>query len=176
MINGEKIALRLVKEQDLEELYSKLSDLSHRGKYFPLTLSSHTQFKKHFFETGFWSEDFGRFLIFDKKERLVGSIYYFKTAIYSDSLELGYLIFDKMSNGKGYMTEALELMVDYLFSTKTMNRIQLRISPQNEPSIKLASKVGFQFDGTRKQIMFLHGKHIDLNDYVLLREMWKPQI
>lgn len=151
MIHGEKITLRLVKEQDLEELYLKLFNLNLRGKYFPLTLSSHTQFKKQFSETGFWSEDFGRFLIFDKKELLVGSIYYFKTAIYSDSLELGYLLFDKMNYGKGYMTEALELMVDYLFSTKTMNRIQLRIAPENEPSIKLALKAGFQFDGTRKQ-------------------------
>lgn len=173
MIKGKNISLRLVTEEDLDILYKKISDLSNRGDFFPLTLTPQNIFKKQFYETGFWNEDFGRFLIINSDNSIVGSIYYFKTAIYSNALELGYIIFDHEAKGKGYTTEALSLMVNYLFSTKYMNRIQLKIEPGNEPSIKVAEKCGFQFDGTRKQVIYNHGKHLDLNEYAILREDWE---
>ena len=173
MIKGKNITLKLVHENDLDILYKNISDLSNRGEFFPLTLNSEASFKKQFHENGFWSEDFGRLLILNFDQVLVGSIYYFKTAIYSNALELGFIIFDNNSKGKGYTTEALSLTVNYLFSTKFMNRIQLKIAPDNEPSIKVALKCGFQFDGTRKQVIFNHGKHLDLNEYAILREDWE---
>lgn len=66
-------------------------------------------------------------------------------------------------------------MVNYLFTTKYMNRIQLKIEPGNEPSIKVAEKCGFEFDGTRKQVIYNHGKHLDLNEYAILREDWEKK-
>ncbi|MES2615225.1 MAG: GNAT family protein [Bdellovibrionota bacterium] len=176
MIKGKNITLRLVHEDDLDILFKNISNLSNRGEFFPLTLTPQTTFKKRFYETGFWSDDFGRLLILNLDQVLVGSIYYFKTVVYSNALEIGYIIFDNNSKGKGYTTEALSLMVDHLFTTKFMNRIQLKIEPSNEPSIKVALKCGFQFDGTRRQIVFNHGKHLDLNEYMILREDWEKII
>ncbi len=173
MLTGKNIILKLVQESDLDLLYKKISDLSNRGEFFPMTLSPQSAFKKQYYENGFWNESFGRFLIRDKEEVLIGSIYYFKTVIYSDALELGYILFNDKERGKGYTTQALSLMVDYLFKTKTMNRIQLRIDANNTPSIKVALKCGFHFDGTRKQIIYLNGKHQDLDEYAILREEWQ---
>ncbi len=170
MIQGEKINLRLVTEKDLSSLYTALSNLSHRGEYFPQTFTSEASFRKNFNETGFWSDDFGRFIIMNKNDNMVGSIYYFKTVIYSDALEIGYMLFGDEYKGKGYMTEAINMLVNYLFSTKTLNRIQACISPAHIASKKTVSKAGFQFDGLRRQKMYLHGKHIDLEEYCILRE------
>lgn len=47
----------------------------------------------------------------------VGSISFFK-AMYFDGLEITCILFDQASWGKGYMTEALTLLVTYLFTTK----------------------------------------------------------
>lgn len=170
MIQGEKINLRLVTEKDLTALHAALSNLSYRGEYFPHTFTSEANFRKNFNENGFWSEDFGRFIITDKEDNIVGSIYYFKTVIYSDALEIGFLLFGSQYHGKGYMTEALKMMVEYLFSVRTMSRIQVRISPEHMASKKVTLKVGFQFDGIRKKVMYLNGKHVDLEEYYLLRD------
>lgn len=106
----------------------------------------------------------------DKSDCIIGSIYYFKTVIYSDALEIGYILFDEQSRGKGYVTEALQMLTSYLFATKTIGRIQLRISLNHEASKKVSLKAGFQFDGVRKAILFLDGKHVDLEEYALLRK------
>ncbi len=173
MIQGHKVCLKLVSENEIEEVYRLLSNIENRGAYFPKTLTSFSAFKKQYLDTGFWTDQFGRFLIVDLDHNIIGSIYYFKTAIYSDALELGYLIFDPLNSGKGYMTEALQLMVNYLFSTKPMHRVQVNIDPRHTASIALAIKVGFEFEGRRKQIIYLEGKHCDLDEYVILRNQWE---
>jgi ribosomal-protein-alanine N-acetyltransferase len=173
MLKGKKIELKLVVPEHLDSLFNHLSQLEIRGNYFPHTLSSFSQFKKSYEETGFWSNDFGRFLIMAPDTQMVGSIYYFKTAIYSDCLELGFLLFNPLDAGKGYMSEAIKLMVNYLFSSKTMNRLQVNIAREHIASIKAVVKVGFEFEATRKQVLYIHGKHHDLDEYVLLRENWE---
>jgi len=172
MLKGEKIELKLVHEEHLTELFHHLSQLDMRGDYFPHTLTSWPQFKKTYEETGFWSQEFGRFLIMTPETKMVGSIYYFKTAIYSDALELGFLLFNHAYAGNGYMSEAIKLMTNYLFASKTMNRLQVNIAPDNLSSIKAVKNAGFEFEARRKQIMYIHGKHCDLDEYVLLRENW----
>lgn len=77
MIKGEKINLRLIQEKDLDILFQYWSDLENRGDYFPIFLHSESQFKRDFQEGGFWKDDFGRFLITDKNDRIVGSIWFF---------------------------------------------------------------------------------------------------
>jgi len=175
VIKGKKINLRLVREDDLDSMYQQLSDLSNRGQYYPMMLIPEAQFKKTFYENGFWNDEFSRMLIVDHHDHMLGQIFYFKAAIYVDALELGYLLFNEKHYCKGYTTEALQLFVHYLFANKTMNRLQLRISPEHIASIKVAQKAGFQFDGTRKQIMFLRGQHIDLDEYALTRQDYENQ-
>ena len=177
MIKGNKVILKLVSEADLGVYHLNLTNLSNRGEYYPIFLQSEAMFRKQYFETGFWGEDAGRFLILDLDEKIVGAITFFKAvaAIYSNALELGYILFDTESRGKGYATEALKLMVDYLFSLKMMNRIQLRITAENTASIKVALKCKFQFDGVRKEFAYQNGKHIDLNEYFILRKDWEKE-
>ena len=89
MIRGKNVTLRTVREGDLDSLFAFLSDIENRGEFFPIMIPSEAIFKKDFRDTGFWQEGFGRLLICDKNERIVGSIWYFKTASYYDGLEIG---------------------------------------------------------------------------------------
>ncbi len=81
----------------------------------PLRIPSEATFKRQFHETGFWSEDYGRFLIVNTADEMVGSIWFFKSIPYFDGLEIGYTMFDPQQRRQGIMTEALSLCVDYLF-------------------------------------------------------------
>jgi len=117
--------LRTVRETDLDILYTALSDLASRGDYFPLHLFSEATFKREFHEHGFWTNDFGRLLICDLDERLLGSIWYFQAVRYYDGLEIGYHLFDVGRRNTGVMTEALSLLTHYLFAARKINRLQI---------------------------------------------------
>ena len=45
------------------------------------------------------------------------------------AFELGYQLYDGRFAGRGYVTEAVRLLVDYLFAAKKQHRIQLVIGP-----------------------------------------------
>jgi RimJ/RimL family protein N-acetyltransferase len=171
MIRGEQIDLRVVREKDLPVLFELWSDIQNRGEFFPITLSSEPKFYSEFKETGFWTDTFGRLLIVDKEDgAILGMIFYFKAVIYSDALEIGYIMFDTNQRGQGMMSEALTLMTRFLFETKTINRLQLMICVGNVASKKVAEKCGFQSEGIARQMVFIKGRYLDMEKFSILRE------
>ena len=169
MIRGKMIRLRTVRETDLDRLYTLLTDIAHRGDFVPLRIPSEATFKRQFHATGFWSEDYGRFLIVNATEEIVGSIWFFKSIPYFDGLEIGYVVCDPQHREQGIMTEALSLCADYLFQSTKMHRVQLLIAEGNIASERVAEQCGFTYEGTARQAMFARGRHHDMKLYSLLR-------
>ena len=169
MIHGSKITLRTVREADLDTLFSLLSDLENRGPYFHHDLPSEADFKKRFHETGFWTEERGRLLICDQADRILGLISYYNEPKYYDGRELGYILFDQASRNQGYMTEAVTLLVRYLFANYKINRIQILVFPHNLASRRVAEKCGFKLEGIAREAIFLVGQDNDVEVYSILR-------
>ncbi|MFX1312696.1 MAG: GNAT family N-acetyltransferase, partial [Promethearchaeota archaeon] len=59
----------------------------------------------------------------------------------------GIIIGEKMFQGKGYGSEAMELLVYYGFNTLNLNRIQLEVFSFNIRALKSYQKVGFKEEG-----------------------------
>jgi ribosomal-protein-alanine N-acetyltransferase len=79
--------------------------------------------------------------------------------------------------GKGYCSEAVKIMVDYLFLSKDTGRIQAQTDPRNIASQKVLEKVGFKKEGTLRRNFFMRGEWRDAYIYSILREEWKePKI
>jgi RimJ/RimL family protein N-acetyltransferase len=55
----------------------------------------------------------------------VGHVEFFKTVNYLDEYELSYQVYAAENRGQGVATEALALLVRYLFENKRVNRIRL---------------------------------------------------
>ncbi len=138
MIRGKAIQLRTVRETDLDSLYALLIDIDNHGDFVPLHIPSESTFKRQFHDTGFWSEDDGRFLIVNTSDEIIGSIWFFKSIQYFDGLEIGYTMFGSQHRGQGIMTEALSLCTDYLFQSMKVHRVQLIIAEGNIASEKVA--------------------------------------
>ena len=168
MIRGQKIHLRTVREADFERLFELWSDVANRGDYYPLKLPSQVDFRKRFQEHGLWEDTAGTLLIW-ADEQIVGAIAFF-SAMYYSGFEIGYIMFDTASRNKGYMTEALALLVKFLLATKKINRLQLTIIPGNVGSKRVAEKCGFQLEGVMRGAIFHRGTHLDLEMYSLLRD------
>lgn len=170
MLKGDRISLRPIRELDLEMLWSLHADLSNRGPFYPQGVQSEPAFRRQFAETGFWTREEGTLLITDHDGRVVGNIEVFPTLAYLSEVELSYQVFATADRGKGYATDAVRLMVRYLFENRPVNRIRLTIHPENAGSRRIAEKTGFTLEGRMRGAWLSRGRHHDLEVWSILRD------
>jgi RimJ/RimL family protein N-acetyltransferase len=170
MLKGKTITLRPVLDTDLDQLYTYHIDIDNRGDFFPRGILAQPAFRKQFQETGYWSKEDGMLLIVSPKDELLGHIEFFKTVNYLDEYELSYQVYAPEQRRKGVATEAVQLLVRYLFEAKRVNRIRLVIHPDNLASRRLAEKCGFRHEGTARGAWYNKGKHQDVEIYAILHE------
>lgn len=92
------------------------------------------------------------------------------------TMEIGFALVPN-ERSKGYGTEAIQLMVDYLFLTKDIVRIQVSTDTRNPTSQKALEKVGFSKEGIMRKSWYTRGQYRDHYLYSTLREGWKePKI
>ena len=168
MLRGNLIQLRPVRRHDLDELYSRHVDIANRGNFFPTGVLSESAFQRKYQEDGFWGKDSGMLVIVGEDDRILGHIEFFKTVNYLDELELSYQIYEHEERGKGTITEAVNLMVQYLFGRLKVNRIRLVIHPDNGASRRVAEKCGFTHEGTARGAWYHQGKNHDVEVYAIL--------
>ena len=82
-------------------------------------------------------------------------------------------MFGEQYSGRGYATEALGLLTEYLFSTKLMHRLQLSIRPDNLASRRVAEKCGYTQEGVMRSIAFSHGRFHDMELWSITRRMFE---
>lgn len=169
MLRGTSISLRPVVEADLDELHAMSLDLETRGPWYPLPSTSLARYRASFAEKGFWSPDQGTFLIVDGDDRKLGAVGWGKQEGYGADVEVSYRLFERASMGKGIGTEAVGLLVDYLFDWLPIHRLVLYIHVDNVPSHRIAEKCGFTREGTMRESWFHRGAWHDLDFYALIR-------
>jgi [ribosomal protein S5]-alanine N-acetyltransferase len=174
MLNGERVVLRPVRERDLAGFINAHTEISNRGEFFPLGVQPESALRRAYAETGFWQPDEGTLLIWDRSNVMVGHIEFFRPVNYWDAWELSYLLYDDRFAGRGFVTEAVQLLTDYLFGAKKINRIQLVIVPENAASRRIAEKCGFTLEGTARGAFFNGGRNHDVVVYSLLRDDPRP--
>jgi ribosomal-protein-alanine N-acetyltransferase len=87
--------------------------------------------------------------------------------------ELFYNINKDVDKQKGFMTEALEAVLDFGFKELHLHRIQALVDHLNIPSIKLLMRFGFKKEGTIREDYVVEGKNEDSDCYSLLKWEWK---
>ena len=174
MLQGARMGLRPVRRADLDHLYAAHIAIGARGSHFPLGVLSESAFRREFDENGFWQKNEGMLLIVTPEGDIAGHIEFFRPVSYWDAFELSYQLYDDGHAGRGYTTEAVQLLVDYLFATKKEHRIHLVIVPANAASSRIAEKCGFTREGTVRGAFFNDGQNQDVVLYVLLRSDPRP--
>ena len=74
---------------------------------------------------------------------------------------------------KGYATESLTSIIDYLFKDLKKHRITSSIDPDNTNSIKLVERIGFRKEAHFVESILINGKWVDDLIYALLEKEWK---
>jgi [ribosomal protein S5]-alanine N-acetyltransferase len=88
------------------------------------------------------------------------------------SAYLGYYIGAPYSR-QGYMTEALQLMLEYAFKQLKLHRLEANVQPHNVGSIALIKRAGFVGEGFSPRYLKISGRWRDHERWAILSEDWK---
>ncbi|WP_110513453.1 GNAT family N-acetyltransferase [Herpetosiphon llansteffanensis] len=83
------------------------------------------------------------------------------------SCHLGYEIHQSYAN-RGYMSEALQAVIQYAFVDLRLHRIEANIMPRNQRSIRVVEKLGFEHEGLARKYLKINGIWEDHIHYVRL--------
>jgi RimJ/RimL family protein N-acetyltransferase len=169
LLEGKNMNLRVMEKEDVPKLAEWLNEPEFLGEYQGLHQASRTETEK-MLESPL---ELKPFFIEKKDGTKIGFIVYFYVLhVAGKQLEIGYSLAPN-ERGKDYCTEAVNLMVDYLFLSKENMRIQAQTSSKNIASQRVLEKAGFKKEGTLRKSFFMRGRCVDALLYSILREEWK---
>ena len=164
MLDGDNVRLALVKKDDLDRLHYWFNDPEYTGEYEPLFQITRKELDKRFQNL----KDESWWFIQLKRSYHVG---FLSNQLRNGVQILGYLVAPE-ERGKGYATEAIRIIVNYLFLNQDLARIQAETDPRNQACIRVLEKNGFTLECIKKQSFFCRGTWRDSALYRLLREEW----
>ena len=167
LLEGRKINLRIAEKEDISLIAKLWNDAEYFGEYQGLMAVSKVKLERVMLdETVF-------FLIEKMDGSKIGHINCWKRG---RMMEIGFALLPS-ERGKGYGTEAVQLMVDYLFLSKDVVRIQAATDTRNIASQKAMERAGFLKEGIMRKENYARGKYRDTCLYSVIREYWKePKI
>ena len=166
MLEGEMVNLRVVEKEDLPWVAECINNPEFYGQYEPLMQVSKAELENKYDKL----TPKEKWFIIEKKDgSKIGGISHFPVG---ELLEIGYTLIPSERN-KGYCTEAVKIIVDYLFLSRDIVRIQAGTNPRNVASQRVLEKAGFRKEGLVRKSVFVRGKWEDGLLYSILREEWK---
>ncbi|WP_026695527.1 GNAT family N-acetyltransferase [Peribacillus kribbensis] len=76
----------------------------------------------------------------------------------------------KQYTGQGYGSEALRLIIEYMFNTLNLRRIAINVFSFNERAMSTYKKLGFKLEGTLREDLFFDGKYHDNHIMGLMKD------
>jgi len=164
------VNLRVVEKEDLTLIAEWRNNPEFQGEYNLLIQESKAELEKRY--DNFRPEE--KWFLIEKKDGSEIGLIVLEPG--SGMQEIGYGIFSS-ERGKGYCTEAVKLVVDYLFLSKEIVRIQAHTDTRNAASVRVLEKAGFKREGIVRKHIFTRGEWRDEFLCSILREEWKePKI
>ena len=87
---------------------------------------------------------------------------------------LGYWLGSRFAR-QGYMSDAMRVLIPFVFKTLGMHRIEAACVPENEPSRNLLTKAGFREEGLAKRYLLINGVWSDHVQYALLEDEYRTK-
>ena len=110
-------------------------------------------------------------IIEKESEKIIGDMGIHFIGTENQQVELGCTL-NKTFQNKGYATEALRGIIDFLFKELKKHRIVTSIDPENESSIRLVERLGFRKEAHFVESLYFNGQWVDDIVYALLAREW----
>ncbi|WP_461612404.1 GNAT family N-acetyltransferase [Clostridium sp. Marseille-QA1073] len=177
VLESENLILKKIESSNIEELYEIYSNekvFKYCGIIPKKNIKTISNMVTHF-ERDYNKRDRIKWGVFLKNESdiLVGIIEAMDFKPRIDMVTIGYFLSEPYW-GEGIASQALRILIKFLFEKVDVNRIQAEVMPENEASKKVLFKNGFIKEGLLRQATLWSGKGIvDLEIYSILKEDYK---
>jgi UDP-4-amino-4,6-dideoxy-N-acetyl-beta-L-altrosamine N-acetyltransferase len=161
-LTGERVYLRHITEQDTQDIIRWRNNPKVRKNFIYRSLfteQGHLKWMKDYIETG----KAVQFIIALRScNQSIGSVYLRDIDRVNNKAEFGIFIGEIEYIGKGYGTEALQLILNYGFKELFLNKIFLRVLANNTRAVKSYEKAGFVQEGYFKQEVLIDQVYADV--------------
>lgn len=177
LLDGERVRLRALREEDLEVLEAWWNDpewmVFQQGHIIPTPSPAAADMLRS------WSgnkEATGAGLSVEEieGEKLVGHIALWGVDPVVRAATLGVII-GGLHVGQGYGTDAVRVMLRYAFDELGLNKVELGVWEYNERARRAYEKVGFRVEGTRRAAAFHAGRYWAQIQMGILRDEFRQE-
>lgn len=123
-----------------------------------------------------WPEDDPNNIMFliraNEDDRIIGfaNLDYISWA-HGDSY-MGIGLGDRTCWGRGYGSEAMNILLRYAFTELSLHRLTLTVFEFNERAVRMYQRCGFKIEGIVREVLYRDGRRWDLISMGLLRDEW----
>jgi len=86
--------------------------------------------------------------------------------------QVGIFIGDREYLGKGYGTDAMKVLLEFLFDEYNVNKVKLKVFGFNHRAIKSYEKCGFHKEATLREAIYRSGEYHDMHIMAVLKEAY----
>jgi ribosomal-protein-alanine N-acetyltransferase len=172
LLETSRLRLREITKDDAEGIFSCFSN-EKVTRYYGQETIRHIEQAEHFVEFFLknYIEKRGMRWGIERKDTrgIIGTIGFNAWSPRHNRAEIGYEIHPSQW-GKGYASEAVSKVLEYGFDSLKLTRVGAVVFIDNEASIKLLNKMGFQQEGILRGYMVQNGLAHDTYVYSLLKQ------
>jgi ribosomal-protein-alanine N-acetyltransferase len=171
------LSLKKIEDSDLNEVFSIYNNdrvFEYCGIFPKHNIDTVKNMIGHF-QRDFIKKSRIKWGIFSKNgsNKLVGIIEAMNFEQKVNMVTIGYFLAEEHWR-QGIASEAVSLLIEFLFDKASINRIQAEVMPANEPSKRVLLKNGFIREGLLRQAALWPGKGVvDLEVFSILREDYR---
>jgi len=174
-LKGKRVFLRYPKAEDCAEYtaMSKASEKFHRGL---IKMAKDRKSFAEFLERSEKEENECFLICRSEDGAIVGMINLSQIfhGVFQNAY-LGYGLGEKFTR-RGFMTEAVELILKYAFKTLKLHRIEANAQPENAASIAVLQRANFTKEGFSRKYLKIGGRWRDHERWAIIVEDWRRNI
>ena len=170
-LKSDRLILRKFKENDAEKIYNSFINDESFLYYANKERRSFEQEKESLkgIEEKYNNKEYYNWLITLKNDIVIGAIN-LNVDNYNESVEFNYAIDEKHQN-KGYMTEALNVIKEFVINDLEANRFFGGCEINNIASKKVMEKCGLKYEGVLRNYLKLKDGYHDMRVYSFINRI-----
>lgn len=166
---------RLNPDKHAEQLYAAYSNESDGRDWTYLPVGPWENFETYFAWTqqAAASVDPRHYAVVDNSNgQALGTLALMRHDPANGVIEVGFVVFSGALKRTRIATEAHYLLMSYVFDTLGYRRYEWKCDSRNEPSMKAARRLGFDYEGTFRQHVFYKGRNRDTAWFSIIDGDW----
>jgi RimJ/RimL family protein N-acetyltransferase len=173
MFEGKKVKLRSLELTDLDEIMLHWNDIPLRKELGPV-IPHFRQERKEWIERTWRNRQTGKEYTFAIEElsskKLLGHCSLNNVRPINRTAKVSIAIYSEDNRGRGYGTDALQVLLEVGFNYLNLHRIGLNVFESNTRAIHVYEKIGFTKVGVLRHTDFVQGRYVndvamDILDY-----------